>query len=163
MQAPGRVSDGFEHAFHLVLATFVDDQLDPRGPQATHARRRGRAVLELDASGQAAERGLARPPLHLGDVDLVYLVTWMREPVRERAVVRKQKRTRRIGVEAADRDDARLPADQVDDGRLVQQDFVPLLAPRPRSAPLARLTPTAVCVQHSPTAGRARARGLGYH
>src|SRR6266540_2388570 len=174
MQAPGRVSDGFEHAFHLVLATFVDDQLDPRGPQATHARRRGRAVLELDASGQAAERGLARPPLHLGDVDLVYLVTWMREPVRERAVVRKQKRTRRIGVEAADRDDARLPADQVDDGRpavgvarrrhhagrLVQQDVGELLGSDPLAVHLDHVATTDVRVQLARSAVHAHAPGL---
>src|SRR5712691_7457859 len=39
----------------------------------------------------------------------------MREPVRELAVVRQQQRAGRVGVEAADGNDARLVADEVDD------------------------------------------------
>ena len=41
----------------------------------------------------------------------------MREPVRELAVVREQERAGRVGVEAADGDDARRVVDEVDDGR----------------------------------------------
>ena len=41
----------------------------------------------------------------------------MREPVRERAVVREQERARRVDVEPADRDDPRLVLDEADDGR----------------------------------------------
>ncbi len=39
----------------------------------------------------------------------------MREPVRELAVVREQKRAGRVGVESPDGDDACLVADEVDD------------------------------------------------
>ena len=53
--------------------------------------------------------------LHL--VDLVHLVARMGEPVRERAVVREEERTGRVGVEAADRHDAGIVLDEVDDGR----------------------------------------------
>ena len=40
----------------------------------------------------------------------------MREPVREQPVVRQQERSGRVGVEPADRDDARLVRDELDDG-----------------------------------------------
>ncbi len=39
----------------------------------------------------------------------------MREPVRELAVVREQEHAGRVRVEAADRDDARLVLDELDD------------------------------------------------
>ena len=41
----------------------------------------------------------------------------MREPVRERAVVREQERAGRVDVEPADRDDAGLVLDELDDRR----------------------------------------------
>jgi hypothetical protein len=40
----------------------------------------------------------------------------VREPVRERAVVRQQERAGRVGVEPSDGDDPRLVPDEVDDG-----------------------------------------------
>ena len=54
--------------------------------------------------------------LDLGLVDLLDAVARVREPVRELAVVREQERAGRVGVEPADRDDARLVRDEVDDG-----------------------------------------------
>ena len=41
----------------------------------------------------------------------------MREPVRERAVVREQERAGRVDVEPPDRNDPRLVLDELDDGR----------------------------------------------
>ena len=87
------------------------------GPSESRLGGGGAAVLELDAVGEAAERVAARPALDLGDVDLLDLVARVGEPVRELAVVREQERAGRVGVEAADRDDPRLVADEADDRR----------------------------------------------
>ena len=87
------------------------------GPSSRASAGRGAAVLELDALGEPAERVAARPALDLGDVDLLDLVARVGEPVRELAVVREQERAGRVRVEPADRDDARLVADEADDGR----------------------------------------------
>ena len=68
-------------------------------------------------SGQLRERLVGRFAFDLGLVDLLDLVAGMREPVREVAVVREQKRAGRVRVEPADRDDSRLVLDESDDGR----------------------------------------------
>ena len=87
-------------------------------PSRRARRRRGAAVVELDAPLERARASSARRvALDLGDVDLVDLVARVGEPVGELAVVRQQQRAGRVGVEAADRDDARRVADEADDGR----------------------------------------------
>ena len=74
----------------------------------------------------------------------------MREPVGELAVVRQEQHAGRVGVEAADRDDPGLVADEADDGRaaarvarrrhdacrLVQQHVDELLQPEPAAVEL---------------------------
>ena len=107
MQTPHAVADRLEHPAHLPVATFVQRHLDGRAVEAADAGRRGAAVLELDAVRELAQLRVGRLAPELGDVDLVDLVLRMREPVRERAVVRQQQRAGRVGVEAADGDDAR--------------------------------------------------------
>ena len=57
-------------------------------------------------SASGSQRRLVRLALHVHLVDLLDAVARMREPVRERAVVREQQRAGRVGVEPADRDDA---------------------------------------------------------
>ena len=78
-------------------------------------------------------------------VDLLDAVARMREPVRERAVVRQEQRAGRVGVEPSDGDDSfRDLVHELDDGRpslrvagrrhgarrLVQEDVRELSAPR---------------------------------
>ena len=109
--------DRLAHPLDLVLAALVEDELEPRRAETPDAGGRGRAVLELDALGQAAEDLVRRPALDVGLVDLVHLVARVREPVRERAVVREEERARRVRVQAADRDDAPLVPDEPDHGR----------------------------------------------
>ena len=115
MQARDRVADRREHPLDLVLAAFVDAELDCAGAEPAGLRGRGRAVVELDAGRAALERIVFRVALDLGLVDLLDLVARMREPVRELAVVREQQRAGRVGVEAADGDDARGVVDELDD------------------------------------------------
>ena len=79
-------------------------------------RGRGRAVVELEPRPELLERIVRGLALDLGLVDLLDLVARVREPVRELAVVREQERAGRVGVEAADRNDARGVVDEVDDG-----------------------------------------------
>ena len=108
--------DRLAHPLHLVLAALVEDELEPAAAEPAGAGGSGAAVLEVDALAQPAERVLVRVAV---DVDLVRLldaVARMREPVREQPVVREQERAGRVGVEPADRDDARLGGNEIDDG-----------------------------------------------
>ena len=109
--------DRREHPLHLVLAALVHDELDPARAEPPRARGSGPAVVELDAALERGQRGGGRLALDLGDVDLVDLVAGVGEAVGELAVVRQQQRAGRVGVEPADRDDARRVGDEPDDGR----------------------------------------------
>ena len=102
------MADGLEHPLHLAVASLVDRQLDPVAAEPPRARGCGAAVVELDALARAAQRIVVRLAVDLDHVDLLDAVPRVREPVRERAVVREQQRSGRVGVEAADRDDPRL-------------------------------------------------------
>ena len=102
------MADRLEHPLHLVLAAFVDRELDAGRPEPADAGRRGAAVVELDPGRERGERLVRGLALDLGLVDLVHLVARVREPVRELAVVREQERPGRVRVEPADREDARL-------------------------------------------------------
>ena len=82
------MTDGLEHPPHLVLATFVDGDLDAPRAEPTGLRGARRAVVQLDPCAQPLERLLARVVLDFGLVDLLDLVARVREPVRELAVVR---------------------------------------------------------------------------
>ena len=62
MQAANRVANRLEHALDLMLAALVDRELDPRGPEPLHARRRSRPVVELDPLGQPFERFVDSSP-----------------------------------------------------------------------------------------------------
>ena len=68
--------------------------------------RRGGTVVELDAFGEPLERLVGRLAFDLGLVDLLHLVAWVREPMRELTVVREQEGAGRVGVEPADRQHA---------------------------------------------------------
>src|SRR4029077_15054140 len=75
------------------------------------------AVVELDPLLEPAERFVARLPDDLSLVDLFDLVARVCKPVGEVAVVRKQQRPGRVGIEPADRDDSdREVRDELDDG-----------------------------------------------
>src|SRR2546428_3268880 len=111
------MADRRTHPLDLVLAPLVQRELD--FPACYHANTggRGRAVVELDSVAQPLERFLGGLTLDLGDVHLLDAVTRVREPVRERAVVRQQQRAGRVRVEPADGDDAAFVANELDDGR----------------------------------------------
>ena len=119
------MAERLEHPPDLAVAALVDRQLDRARAEAAHAGGRGAAVLELDALFERADRFLGRLALDLGDVGLLDAVARVREPVRERPVVREQERARRVRVEAADRDDARLARHEVDDRRPSLRDRSP--------------------------------------
>jgi hypothetical protein len=108
------VADRLEHPLHLAVAPLVEHELDLRRRERAHARRRGDPVLEHDALGEPPQRDGRGRAVHVGDVDLLDPVLRVREPVRERAVVREQQRAGGVDVEAPDRDDARLVPDHVD-------------------------------------------------
>ena len=151
MEARHRAADGGEHPLHLVLPSFVEDELGaPRG-EAPRLRRRREAVLELDTVAQPLQRVLGRIALDVGDIGLLDAVARMGEPMGKLPVVREQKRS---GVSASSRPTgttrgspgtssttvrrpARVARGREDAGGLVEQDVsepLPrnLLARRPR-------------------------------
>jgi hypothetical protein len=117
MEARDRVADGGQHSLDLMLSAFMEAQLDPGWAQAPGARGGGGAVVEVDSRAQALQVLVGRLALDVGLVDLLHAVPRVGEPVREVTVVREEERARRVGVEAADRDDAGRVVDEVDDGR----------------------------------------------
>jgi len=54
MEPAHRVSDRGAHPLHLMLASLVEGELDLRWRQEAGLRPGGRAVVELDALGEAA-------------------------------------------------------------------------------------------------------------
>ena len=116
MEPPDRVADRVAHALHLPVPALVQRQLDAAGADESRARWRGDAVLELDALPEARERVVRRRPLDVGLVHLRHAVARMSQTMSEVAVVGEQKRSRRVDIEPADRHDARLGRDEVDDG-----------------------------------------------
>src|SRR3954447_18404778 len=80
VQGGDGVADGLEHPLHLVLAALVDRELDRRGAEAPDAGGRRAAVLELEPRREPSQRVVGRPPLDLGDVDLVDPLGPGREP-----------------------------------------------------------------------------------
>jgi hypothetical protein len=117
VQPDDRVPDGLAHPLDLVLAALVEGQLEAARREAADLCRRRAAVLELDALGEPPQSLVVQFARDVRLVDLLDLVARMREPVRQRPVVREQERARGVGVEAADRDDPRLVPDEVDDRR----------------------------------------------
>ena len=112
------MADRLAHAPHLALSPLAELELDHVPGQQAHARGRGSPVVELDAVAERRERGSVRPPA--GDarqIGLRHLVARVREQVRQLAVVGQQDQPGAVGVQAADRIQAPLVADQVDDGR----------------------------------------------
>ena len=63
MQARHGVPDGREHPLDLVLAAFVDAELDASGAEAAGLRGARRAVVELDPFVEVLERLVARVAL----------------------------------------------------------------------------------------------------
>jgi uncharacterized protein with GYD domain len=130
------VPDRGQHPLDLVLAAFVQRELDPPPGKPPRLRRGREPVIELYAVAEALERLIGRLALDLGHVDLFHLVAWVGQHVRELAVVGEQERTGRVRIEPADRDDAAWVSYEVDygwppmrvtggrdhTGRLVQED-----------------------------------------
>src|SRR4051812_12414599 len=102
VQARDGIPDCLEHPANLSVPTLVERQLDARLCQAPDSGRSRHAVFELDSFGQGLEYVFVRTAVDVGDVHLLHPVTRMREPVRERAVVREQQRSGGIDVQPAD-------------------------------------------------------------
>ena len=105
VQAADAEADRVAHPPHLAVAALVEDELEACRAEPADTRGSGDAVLELDALGQPPQRLVGRLLPGLDLVHLLDAVARMREPVRERPVVRQQQRARRVDVEPADGDD----------------------------------------------------------
>src|SRR5215203_4167374 len=110
------VPDRLAHPPHLALATLVDGDLELARGDATDLRRRGAAVVELDALAELAQRRLVhRRAADDGAVGLGHLERRVGEAVGELPVVGEQDQAGAVGVEAADRIEAAVGLDEVDD------------------------------------------------
>src|SRR5881628_1086199 len=115
------MAQGFAEALDLMLAPFRERQPHvalpcPRAGELDGQRPR-RPVVQRDAAPPALERAPRNGPLDAGLVDAREGVTGVEEPVREGPVVREQKRTLYVPVEAAHRIQADLPRHEVRDDR----------------------------------------------
>jgi len=111
------MADRLDHPSHLAVAALVEDELEARAGEPPHPGRGRSAVLELDALGELAQDPVRRLLPRLDLVDLLDPVARMRQPVRERTVVREQEHPAGVDVEPPDRHDARGVVDEVDDRR----------------------------------------------
>ena len=109
--------DGLEHAPDLAVPALVEGELEPRGTEAPHAGGRRRAVLELHARRERANRLVVRLALDVRDVDLLDEVPRMREPMCQVTVVREEQYPGRIAVEPSDGNDTDVAADEIHDRR----------------------------------------------
>ena len=117
-QPHDRMADRLAHPPHLPVAALVDGEAHHvRASSETDLRRRGHAVVELDALAEPAQRAPRRDVAsHLGEVLLLDAEARMGQPVGEVAVVGEQQQALGVDVEPADREDPRLGGHEVDDG-----------------------------------------------
>src|SRR4029450_5204019 len=94
----------------VVLTRLVERDLETLCARASGLRRRGATVVEVDAGPQPLELLFGRLALDLDVVDLLDPVAGVGGAVGEWAVVRQHERTRGVGVEPADGDDASVMA-----------------------------------------------------
>ena len=113
-----RMADRRAHALDLALAPLVDASARARRARAGAPARARSAVVELDPVAQRAQRALARRAA--GDLRAVgarHLVARMGQAVRQLAVVGQQDQAGGVGVEPADRVQARAVGHELDDRR----------------------------------------------
>jgi hypothetical protein len=112
------VADLLAHPPDLALSALVDRQLERVRGQTPDPRGRRWTVVELNAGPQRAQRPLPYGwPRDHRAVGLVDLEARVREPVGELAIVGQEDQTGGVGVQPANREQAKLPTDQADDGR----------------------------------------------
>ena len=109
--------DGLAHPPHLTVSPLVEHELHPRAAELAGAGGSSHAVLELDTFRENRNGGGGQVALDVCDIGLLDAVAWMGQTVRQIAVVRQQQHAARVDVEPAHRYNARLVADDVDDGR----------------------------------------------
>ena len=111
------MTDGVTHTTNLAIPAFVDG--DPEGPgrHDRNPRRCRHPVVEFDTAPEPAEVGRRRFAFDLGQVLLGDAERGVREPVGQVAVVREEQQALGVGIEAADREHARLGGHELDDGR----------------------------------------------
>ena len=71
----------------------------PSGASTRCARRLGQAILEHHATAQCLKRGSVGFTLHLHQIGLLFVVTWIGQMVREMAVIGQQQQPFRIEIQ----------------------------------------------------------------
>ncbi len=104
LQAPDRMPDVLAHSLDLVLASFVDGELERVGGDPSHARRRGAAVVERHPGAECLHRLLANGRVGKDRaIGLLDFEARMGEPVGELTVIGQEDQAGRVDVEAAHR------------------------------------------------------------
>ena len=120
-----------KHTAHLSVAPLMDDRLhhrvSPVGTENTQPCGGGSAVFEQDSTAQLFQPICRDLSHHLCMVDLVDLVAWMEQPLRQCSIVRDEEQPLRIGIEPPHGIEPRREI-----GQEIEHCFAPPIVPRRR-------------------------------
>ncbi len=115
------MAERLAEALDLVLAALGERQSEPALPRSSalelDGERRGRPVVEGDATAPPVEIAPRNAPLDQGLVDPRQRVSRMEESVRQGAVVRQQQRAFDVPVEPSDGIQTHVPLHEIGDDR----------------------------------------------
>ena len=120
-----------KHTAHLSVAPLMDDRLD-HGTSILHAQYAqtcgsSSAVFEQDSTAQLFQSLCRDLSHHLCMVDLVDLIAWMEQPLRQCSIVRDEEQPLRIGIEPPHGIESRREI-----GQEIEHRFAPPIIPRRR-------------------------------
>ena len=120
-----------KHTAHLSVAPLMDDRLN-HGTSILCAQYAqtcggGSAVFEQDSTAQLFQPLCRDLSHHLCMVDLVDLIAWMEQPLRQCSIVRDEEQPLRIGIEPPHRIEPRREI-----GQEIEHRFAPPIVPRRR-------------------------------
>ena len=102
-----RMTDHIEHASNLLIATLMENHLEPGiGSGLVNFCDLGRsclsAIVEYHAASDPLDRGFRRQALHFRFVNLFHAIARSGDEVGEIAIIRQQQETFSIEIQAAD-------------------------------------------------------------
>ena len=128
----------FEHPADLPVAPFVNRHVDDATIAAhrhdAHLRARGAKVVQHNPAIQTTDVVRGEPAGDRGAVRLFDAETWVKQAMRELAVVGQQQRAARCVIEPADRNDRGPRGEQIGDGAAAPADRASSSPRRPACA-----------------------------
>ena len=101
------MTDGFEHALHLMFSSLMDRHFQPgialRPTDLLHLRRSRQAIFQFNAPLQCPDFGIVEYTLDLDQIRFLDMVPWVEKRLGEVPVIRQQHESFTIEIQAADR------------------------------------------------------------